>query len=77
MPQNNTIPSDLSDLPPVPPALITALEKRYPNRCPQIEDSERLIWMNAGKAELVAWLRSVVDRRTKIGLDKIEVSQNV
>ncbi len=76
MAQNQANSSDLNDIPPIPAALITALENRFPSRCPQINDSERLIWMNAGKAELIQWLKDAHVRR-KSATDKLEVSQRV
>lgn len=77
MAENSAKSSDLKDIPAIPPALITALEARFPNRCPQINDSERLIWMNAGKAELIQWLRDTHNRRCQEGLTKLEVIQRV
>jgi hypothetical protein len=38
----------------VPTPLVDALNKLYPEKCPNINDSERLIWFKAGQ-------RSVVD----------------
>lgn len=33
--------------------LISELDQEYPERCPGPRDTERAIWMNAGKRELV------------------------
>ena len=40
-------------------ALIKALEQAIPERCPDISDRKRAIWMYAGKREVVRMLRAV------------------
>ena len=50
----------LSDLPDLSPALVDALDELFPERCPYIQDTERAIWMYAGKRALVRDLRAVL-----------------
>lgn len=51
---------DLSDvkLPPLTKALVDALDKQFPEKCPSIADTERMIWMYAGKRELVRYIQN-------------------
>jgi hypothetical protein len=35
------------------PDLLKFLDEQYPHRSPSIQDSERAIWMKAGKRQLV------------------------
>lgn len=46
----------LPPLPPIDPALVKALNQRFPHRCPNPNDSEREIWMKAGERRLVDFL---------------------
>ena len=50
----------LCDLPDLSPALVDALDELFPERCPYIQDTERAIWMYAGKRALVRDLRAVL-----------------
>lgn len=45
-----------SACPHIPSDLMNFIDSTYPERCPDKEDSERAIWMYAGKRELVRWL---------------------
>jgi len=40
-------------------ALIKALEEAIPEKCPDITDRKRAIWMYAGKRQVVRMLRAV------------------
>lgn len=53
----------LSDLPDLSPALVDALDALFPEKCPDIQDTERAIWMYAGKRELVRALRIMLKRQ--------------
>lgn len=41
----------------IPEALLEELEKRFPDQCPSIEDSERMIWLKAGRVDVLRFLR--------------------
>ncbi|WP_067516889.1 hypothetical protein [Endozoicomonas ascidiicola] len=43
-------------LPPIPKALLTALRTRFPLRNPQVTVSERELWMEVGKQDLLEFL---------------------
>ena len=45
--------------PPIDEALIKRLEEVIPEQCPDINDSERAIWMYAGQRQVVRMLRAV------------------
>jgi hypothetical protein len=47
--------------------LIESLDKQYPEKCPDILDTERTIWMYAGKRELI---RTLCNLRKKDELNK-------
>ena len=53
----------LSDLPGLTAELVDALDALFPERCPDMQDTERLIWMYTGKRALVRDLRTVLKRQ--------------
>lgn len=65
MPKDPLNSSDYKDIPAIPPGLIDALERRFPSKCPDISDSERVIFLYAGKVELIQWMRTLQIRRQK------------
>jgi hypothetical protein len=56
--------SDYTDIPPFSEALVAALERRFPSRCPDMNDTERQMFLYKGKVELVAFLRQVYNKKT-------------
>lgn len=44
-------------IPHIPKDLIEDLDRRFPPRCPSPDDHKRLIWMYAGKRELIEVLK--------------------
>lgn len=50
---------DIPEIPSLSEELIEALDKRFPERCPSPEWSERKIWMEVGKREVVRFLKRV------------------
>ena len=53
------------DLPYVEKHLIEYLEKIYPEKAPDLKDTERVIWVKAGQAHLVRNLRMLYDQQLK------------
>lgn len=51
--------AELEKFPPVDEVLVKALEKRFPDRSADPRDSDRDIWINAGAAIVVRFLREV------------------
>lgn len=51
--------------PPVPGPLLERLEALFPNRSPSPNDSDREIWLKAGRAEVVSLLRDEYDEQIK------------
>lgn len=45
--------------PPIDEALLKKLEEVYPERCPEIDASDREIWMYVGRCAVVRMLRAV------------------
>lgn len=46
----------MSELPPVPKDLLDALKERFPLKPPDLRDSERGIWIEAGRQYLIEFL---------------------
>ena len=53
------------DLPLIPRQLLEALEKKYPEACPHPEDTDRTIWRNVGRREVIRYLRDQYNRQEK------------
>ena len=51
--------------PDIPEDIVLALEEMYKDRCPDIHESERQIFMNAGAVSVVRFLRSEFNRQNK------------
>lgn len=50
-------------------ALVKDLEARFPDRCPDPKLTDREVWMEAGAARVVRYLRSVLEDRTRNPLE--------
>ena len=46
------------DIPNVSKALLAQLEARFPDRSPKLDTPERKVWFDAGRASVVALIRS-------------------
>ena len=55
----------MDELPSIPKDLLEALEKKFPDECPSINDSDRDIWRKVGRAEVVRHLRFVFNRQNE------------
>ncbi|GGX91111.1 hypothetical protein GCM10007160_18240 [Litchfieldella qijiaojingensis] len=49
----------------VPQDLLKELDQRFPSQCPDINDSERQIWINKGKREVVEFLKLVYEEQNE------------
>lgn len=49
----------------VPKELLEHLERVYPDRAPDPSDSERVVWMKAGAADLIRKLRHHFTKQTE------------
>lgn len=56
--------TQFDDFPPIHPALITALEKRMPERWPNVEMPDRDIWVRAGQLKILELIRFVAYKQT-------------
>jgi hypothetical protein len=45
--------------PPIEEALLKKLDEVFPEKCPDIADEDRAIWMYAGQRQVVRMLRAV------------------
>lgn len=52
-------------LPVVPQDLLEALEKRFPDRCPDPQWTDREIWMRVGEQRVIRFLRSVFNQQNE------------
>lgn len=57
-----------SKLPPLDKELVDRLNVLYPERCPSVKDSDRDIWVYAGKRELVRWINEQYRRQQESDL---------
>ena len=51
--------------PRVTKTLLKELDERFPNQCPRLEDSEREIWVAAGRRQVVDLLKEKFDEQSK------------
>ena len=47
--------------------VVQQLDEMFPERCPDVAQSERDIWLYAGKRSLVRYLLTLVDDSTPFG----------
>lgn len=52
-------------VPTVPLELLEELERRFPNQCASIDDCDRMIWMKAGRNDVVNFLRNQYERQNR------------
>jgi hypothetical protein len=50
-------------IPPLSPTLVEALDKRFPERCPDPAWSDREIWRRVGQREVVRLLRQELEKQ--------------
>lgn len=53
------------ELPAVPKDLLDALDKRFPERCPEPSWSDREIWMRVGERQVVKFLKRIFDEQNE------------
>tara|TARA_B110000211_G_C13973489_1_gene506079 strand:- start:27 stop:245 length:219 start_codon:yes stop_codon:yes gene_type:complete len=53
--------------PAVTKALVDQLEALYPDRCPDITDPDRLIWLKAGQRSVITFLSSRYREQNDLG----------
>ena len=56
--------STLPKIPPLDASLVEALDKRFPERSPQIDMTDRAIWIEVGKREVVRFLLAELKRQS-------------
>ena len=54
------------EVPPLDEDLLTILDTKFPERCPDPEASEREVWMAVGRREVVRWLFDQLQRQQKV-----------
>lgn len=47
----------------IPPQLVEALDRRFPDRCPRIDQSEREIWIDVGSRKVIEFLKAELRRQ--------------
>lgn len=55
----------MDQLPVVPQELLEALDRRFPERCPEPEWSDREIWIRAGERRVVRFLKRVFEQQNE------------
>tara|TARA_R100001463_G_scaffold57630_3_gene109902 strand:- start:238 stop:438 length:201 start_codon:yes stop_codon:yes gene_type:complete len=56
--------------PPIPHELLAELEKRFPERCPDLKTDERVIWFYSGQRAVVRFLWEKYNQSVEKGLGK-------
>lgn len=51
------------DLPPISDALLFALDGKFPNVCPSLNDADRMIWFKAGQRSVVDYMKDQYERQ--------------
>lgn len=59
-----------SPFPHVSKSLVERLNVLYPNRCPEITDPDRLIWIKSGQRSVIEFLRSRHEEQTDNGKNR-------
>lgn len=59
---------DLDAFPPVPDVLVQALERLFPDRCPEIDTPDRHVWHYAGQVAVVRYLRHQYEEQQQRGV---------
>ena len=54
----------------VPKDLLDELDERFPDQCPSIQDSEREIWMKAGRRDVIRMLIKQFELQNENVLDE-------
>lgn len=54
----------------IPPELVAELKERFPNQCPDEDDSDRKIWINVGMCRLIEYLDAHCQRQQETILTK-------
>jgi hypothetical protein len=47
----------------VPEDLLKELDEKFPDKCPDVSDSDRQIWINKGKREFVEFLKFIFEEQ--------------
>lgn len=61
---------DTTSLPSVSAALLAALEDMFPDQCPRLDDTDRMVWFRAGQRNVVEVLREHYRRQTESTLER-------
>ena len=59
-----------TDFPTIPPGLVERLEALFPPKCPALKDTEREMFLYAGKVEMVRFLRARCDEQLSSSEEK-------
>lgn len=60
--------------PVIPKALIEYLERLYPDRTPDLTDSDRMVWYNAGRVSVVRKLRAEYEKQNANILENVRTT---
>lgn len=55
--------------PPIDERLIAALGAKFPDKAPDIQMSEKEVWFNAGRADVVRWLALKLEEQNQQNLE--------
>lgn len=55
--------------PPIDERLVAALAAKFPDRSPDLQMSEKQVWFNAGRADVVRWLALRLEEQNEQNLE--------
>lgn len=55
--------------PPIDERLIAALGAKFPDQAPDIQMSEKEVWFNAGRADVVRWLALKLEEQNQQNME--------
>ena len=60
-----------SQIAPIPKGLLDDLNKRFPDRCPDISWTDREVWFKAGQRSVIEFLNSAHERQVESRFDNV------
>jgi hypothetical protein len=55
--------------PPIDERLVAALAAKFPDKSPDLQMSEKQVWFNAGRADVVRWLALRLEEQNEQNLE--------
>ncbi len=63
----------MEDFPEIPESILAALEKQFPDRAPNGDETDRQVWITTGEVRVIRFLRATFDRQNETILGDTDV----